>query len=503
MAKISTYPVDGLISTDDLLIGTDAENVNVTKNFTIGGVMSIANLQWVLDNGNTATENIVLTGNVSATNLAASTAVTAPSATITTVGATTVNVTNANVTGSLTANDIEVSGLFYDSTASEGTNGQILKSTGSGVEWFTLAETQNLQAVLTSGNTTSLNIVSTGDITADAINANAVEADDFTVNSQLSITGTIEADGSIGTAGQVLTSQGGAGSVEWTTISVAPNLQDVLDNGNTATEDITLTGTVEATMLAVNTVTTGTIANEGDIVWGEDSGTVEIGLLNNNTLHVGQDNVWIVKANSSISKGDVVYAFGAVGASSKIIGEKYLADGSIPSRYIIGIAIEEISASNEGYVMSLGKLRGIDTSMYSEGDVLWCDPTVPGGLTNVEPTAPDVKSAMAFVVRAGNNGTIAVRTDNGFVISDASDVNFTGVADGDVIVRASGVWTNVAPSADLIATTGGAVDPLLTQTALITDVIGLDGTQALSTPSQWLTITINSVDYVIPAYLSA
>lgn len=143
MAKISTYPVDGLISTDDLLIGTDAENVNVTKNFTIGGVMSIANLQWVLDNGNTATENIVLTGNVSATNLAASTAVTAPSATITTVGATTlnattVNATNANVTGSLTANDVEVSGLFYDSTASEGTNGQILKSTGTGVEWMSL-----------------------------------------------------------------------------------------------------------------------------------------------------------------------------------------------------------------------------------------------------------------------------------------------------------------------------------------------------------------------------
>jgi hypothetical protein len=260
MAKISTYPVDGLISTDDLLIGTDAENVNVTKNFTIGGVMSIANLQWVLDNGNTATENIVLTGNVSATNLAASAAVTAPSATITTVGATTinataVNATNANVTGSLTANDVEVSGLFYDSTASEGTNGQILKSTGTGVEWFTFAETQNLQAVLTSGNTTSLNIVSTGDITADAINANAIEADDFTVNSQLSITGTIEADGSIGTAGQVLASQGGAGSVEWVSLPapVIPGWNRYDDQQYTP-----------ASKLVVNDGVTVTLPNDGN-----------------------------------------------------------------------------------------------------------------------------------------------------------------------------------------------------------------------------------------------
>jgi hypothetical protein len=513
MAKISTYPVDGLISTDDFIIGSDAENVNITKNFTVGGILSLANLQMVLNNGNSATQNITLVGSVAATNVSATTLLSAPTGNITTVGATTVNATtvnattanatNANVNGSLTVNDLEVSGLFYDSTASEGTIGQILKSTGSGVEWFTFSETQNLQAVLTSGNTTSLNIVSTGDITADAINANAVEADDYTVNSQLSITGTIEADGSIGTAGQVLVSQGGAGSVEWATITQTQDLQSVLDNGNSATEDIVLTGTVEAITLTVNSSTPGTIDGKGDIVWSQERGTIEVGLVDNNTMNVGQDTIWLARANSAIAKGEVVYAYGTVGASGKIVVDKYLADGSIPSRYIIGVAIADINVSEEGYVMSLGKIKGVDTSTYSEGDVLWCDPAVAGGLTNVEPTAPDIKSAMAFVISVGNNGTIAVRTDNGFVISDASDVNFTGVADGDVILRAGGVWTNITPSADLIATPSGAVDPLLTQAAAITDVIGLDAGQALSTPSQWLTITINSVNYVIPAYLSA
>jgi hypothetical protein len=35
MAKISTYALDSLVSLDDRLIGTDAENSNVTKNFEV------------------------------------------------------------------------------------------------------------------------------------------------------------------------------------------------------------------------------------------------------------------------------------------------------------------------------------------------------------------------------------------------------------------------------------------------------------------------------------
>ena len=36
MARISTYPLDTSISVSDLLVGTDAEDSNVTKNFSVG-----------------------------------------------------------------------------------------------------------------------------------------------------------------------------------------------------------------------------------------------------------------------------------------------------------------------------------------------------------------------------------------------------------------------------------------------------------------------------------
>jgi hypothetical protein len=38
LARISTYPLDNSISREDLLVGTDAEDSNITKNFSIGAL---------------------------------------------------------------------------------------------------------------------------------------------------------------------------------------------------------------------------------------------------------------------------------------------------------------------------------------------------------------------------------------------------------------------------------------------------------------------------------
>lgn len=41
MATISSYPNDSSVSYADKLIGTDAEDSNKTKNFTIGSILSM------------------------------------------------------------------------------------------------------------------------------------------------------------------------------------------------------------------------------------------------------------------------------------------------------------------------------------------------------------------------------------------------------------------------------------------------------------------------------
>ncbi len=270
MAKISTYPVDGLISTDDFIIGSDAENVNITKNFTVGGILSLSDLQMVLDNGNTATSNIVLTGNVSATNVAASAAVSAATGNVTTVNSTTVNATNANVSGSLNTDELEVTGRLYDGTASEGTNGQFLKSTASGILWSNLP-VDTLNAVLTAGNTTALNIVSTGDISADTLQAGT-----GLTTAKIELSGLFyDQSSSVGTSGQVLTSSGTG--VLWDDLPavVTPTLNQVLTSGNTTALNIVSTGDVDANSVNVtDAAVTGTLTLDGTIDADGSEGTV-------------------------------------------------------------------------------------------------------------------------------------------------------------------------------------------------------------------------------------
>jgi len=42
MARISTYPIDTIVNTDDFVIGTDYNNLNVTKNYTIASIIDLA-----------------------------------------------------------------------------------------------------------------------------------------------------------------------------------------------------------------------------------------------------------------------------------------------------------------------------------------------------------------------------------------------------------------------------------------------------------------------------
>jgi len=41
MAKINSYPTDGSVTFSDKLIGTDAQDSNATKNFTVGDILNL------------------------------------------------------------------------------------------------------------------------------------------------------------------------------------------------------------------------------------------------------------------------------------------------------------------------------------------------------------------------------------------------------------------------------------------------------------------------------
>ncbi len=185
----------------------------------------------------------------------------------------------------------------------------------------------------------------------------------------------------------------------------------------------------------------------GSVYWNGGT-TLNVQMTPNVIQRVGEDLFYYIKASATITKGQVIMFDGAVGASGVLKGKP--ATGVTSGYYIMGIAAESIANNDFGLVQINGPLKGIDTSMFADGDVLWYDPTVVGGLTATVPAAPNVKVEMAAVARASNNGVILIRVTAGSALGETdNNVQFTGLADADIIEynAAAGYWENTPATA--------------------------------------------------------
>ena len=156
MGKISTYSIDALPTLKDKVIGSDADDSLVTKNYLLSdiiGLVETPTLQEVLDAGNIATQDIILKGVVDTERL--------------NVGVSASFAGTAEFTNNVLfdVGDVQLQGGVKDSTGNYGTAGQFLQTDGVLVEWVTPPPfPADLQSVLDTGNTAAQNINLTGDI---------------------------------------------------------------------------------------------------------------------------------------------------------------------------------------------------------------------------------------------------------------------------------------------------------------------------------------------------
>ena len=185
--------------------------------------------------------------------------------------------------------------------------------------------------------------------------------------------------------------------------------------------------------------------------WNEDDGTIDVGLNADVVLQVGQEMQFYAKNTSggAIDNGSTVMFTGALGASGKLTFSKAVADGSIISLYMMGVATEDIPDNGFGYITSFGKVRGFDTSgtpygeTWTDGDIIYFSPTVAGGWTNVTPVAPNLYLPVAVVLNAapGGSGSIFVRMGASQAINGATG-SFTA-ASGQTITVTNGIITSI------------------------------------------------------------
>lgn len=153
------------------------------------------------------------------------------------------------------------------------------------------------------------------------------------------------------------------------------------------------------------------VEEPGAISWNSVDQTANLGLDYGVTNQIGQEYYARVANTTGVTipNGTVVGFAGAT--DNALLVSPYLADGSDPSLYALGIMTHDLPDSGEkGYCTVWGFVRDLDTSAFSVGDILYASPTVAGGLTAVKPTAPNNVVPMAVVVQVGAaDGVVFVR----------------------------------------------------------------------------------------------
>jgi len=160
--------------------------------------------------------------------------------------------------------------------------------------------------------------------------------------------------------------------------------------------------------------TTNVLANplDGQLTWDATLNTLAIGVNGGSVItHVGQDVFYRVRnsTGTTIPVGTVVRFAGSLGNSGILLAAPFLANGTYDSHTLMGVTAESIANGANGLVSYFGEVRGVNTSAFTDGQILYASPTVSGGFTATRPEYPNNVVSVAAVVNAANNGTILVR----------------------------------------------------------------------------------------------
>lgn len=246
--------------------------------------------------------------------------------------------------------------------------------------------------------------------------------------------------------------------VKWATpiaLSLAGDLVGQVSfdgSGNvTLTANVESVGTIQAGSLDLSSPTTVT-AQAGRLWYDSATGSLNFGMGGGNiTQQIGEELFIYGKASAAISEGQVVAKTGAVG-NSGVITFAPAPIGTTDSSIIIGVATENIALGAFGRITRLGVVNKLNTTgtlygeTWAEGDILYYNRNVVGGLTKVKPVAPNQKTVIGTVINVhANSGSIQVDLSRGSSLGGTdSNVEITDVADKDVLTynSASNRWEN-------------------------------------------------------------
>jgi hypothetical protein len=210
---------------------------------------------------------------------------------------------------------------------------------------------------------------------------------------------------------------------------------------------------VDAGFIEFDITPTNTPTTQGTLSWDVDDETLQL-VMNGSIMKIGEDQYYPVKnqTGNNIPKGTAVRFAGTLGNSGRLLIAPYIADGSVSNSVFMGVTSEAIANGNDGKVMWFGRIRGINTNAFNDGDILYASPTVAGGFTTV---ANDKVQVCAVINKSINNGVIFVRPQifpTTAEIGSVTDKRFVTDAQLTVLGNTSGTNTGDQDLSGLVPT---------------------------------------------------
>lgn len=177
-------------------------------------------------------------------------------------------------------------------------------------------------------------------------------------------------------------------------------------------------------ILEFNTAGAGTpVIPAGSLTWNPDEECLNVHQPDGTTLQAGLESYIRVHNDTGtiLDHGELVMFTGVEepypGVNEHVpMVDRFVANGAYPPIYVVGVMTEPVANAENGRATTFGKVRELDTTgttvseTWAIGDLLWAHPTIPGKLTKVRPTAPNIAVSVAAVLHVdATNGEILVR----------------------------------------------------------------------------------------------
>lgn len=295
--------------------------------------------------------------------------------------------------------------------------------------------------------------------------------------------------GAVTLGGTLVVANGGTGATD--AAGARANLSAaVLGTNNDITSMTGLTGGISSPDF-IQFDTTATVVDATGRLYYDDADmfqTLAFQMNGSVVQHVGEGMFYRVKLSGAATKGQVMMFTGTLGASGGLTAAPATGLSPEQSNYILGVAMESGALNDWITVVEFGEVKGLDTTggaeAWVQGDVLYYNPAVAGGLTKTKPASPNAIAVIAAVVYVSPSaGILFVRPTFGSVLGGTDgNVQFGTLSGGDVIVYDSvdSRWENRAQSMLSVgyAAQAGSVANALTAGTYLTSTGTFDGSAA-------------------------